>query len=89
MRRTFAERFKLDVLARAREVGSRAAAEERGITRSLLMRWAAERGASCAMVGSMIAEFTQTVNPGNAAQQDTPLGVAGQHVSPIDFTLTF
>jgi hypothetical protein len=41
------------------------------------------------MVGSMIAEFTQTVNPGAAAQQSTPLWVAGQHVSPIDFTLTF
>jgi len=46
-------------------------------------------GVAQPMVGSMIAEFTQTVNPGNAAQQDTPLGVAGQHVSPIDFTLTF
>lgn len=50
MRRTFTEQFKRDAMARAREVGSRAAAEERGITRSLLMRWAAERGTSCAMV---------------------------------------
>ena len=44
-------------------------------------------GTPQAIVGSMIAEFSQIPNSG--AVQATPLGQSGQHATPFTYTLTF
>ncbi len=44
-------------------------------------------GTAQAIVGSMIAEFSQI--PKSGAVQSTPLGQTGQHATPFQYTLTF